>query len=132
MFHEEGEEEMAMVCDVCGEDVEDKGVVAMAFEGDRELLCAFCFDEKGGTKKYYKVFHWGFTEEEEAIEALDDELPDSIEVGPRGRLTGQTVVDLFKGIIIVYVAWEVGKALVTTALRSLGFIKVLQLLGVPI
>lgn len=127
MFRENGE---AMVCDLCGEDIEDKGVVALTFERGSEMLCPICFDEQGGTKKYYKVLHWGFSKEEEAVEVLDDELTESIEVTPRGQLTGQSIVNLFRWAVTAYVAYEVVKAMATTALRSLGFIKVLQLLGV--
>lgn len=126
MFKEDDE---AMVCDLCGEDIEDKGVVALTFEGDRELLCAFCFDEQGGDKKYFKVLQWGFSKEEEAIETLEG-LTEPIQVRPREGVTGQGIANLFKMAITAYVIYEVVKALALTVLRSLGFIKVLQLLGV--
>ena len=50
-----------MICDLCGEDVDEKGIMLQLPEGIKQICCVNCFINQDLSDKIDVLFYWGIS-----------------------------------------------------------------------
>ena len=50
-----------MICDLCGEDIDEKGIMLQLPEGIKQICCVNCFINQDLSDKIDVLFYWGLS-----------------------------------------------------------------------